>query len=174
MTDRDALRFRNLFETHLSYVWGVLARLGVRPADVEDRCHEVFLTVHRKLADYDEARPVRPWLFGIAYRVASHYRRAAMRRREILGVDPALEDPARAPDEEAAAREERSILLEALEALDIERRAVIVMHDWDGEPIPEVARALGIPLNTAYSRLRMAREDLAVAVKRASRSRGAR
>ena len=65
-------------------------------------------------------------------------------------------------------------LFEALETLDLERRAVIVMHDWDGEPMPEVARALGIPLNTAYSRLRLARQDLGVAVKRVSRTRGAR
>ena len=45
------------------------------------------------------------------------------------------------------------------------RRAVLVLHEWDGSTIPEVAAALGVPVNTAYRRL-LAREDLARAVKR--------
>jgi RNA polymerase sigma-70 factor, ECF subfamily len=172
VTDRDACRFRKLFDDHYGDVWSVLCRLGVRAEDAEDRALEVFLTLHDKLADYDASRPIRPWLFGFAYRVASHARRAEGRRREVLGIDPALVDPGASPDVLAQGSQERSILARALEELDLERRAVIVMHDWDGEPIPEVARALGIPLNTAYSRLRLARADLADAVRRLTRGRG--
>ena len=54
-----------------------------------------------------------------------------------------------------------------LAALELDRRAVFVMHDIDGHVMPDIATALGIPLNTAYSRLRLARADFAVAVKRA-------
>lgn len=172
MTDRDATRFRKLFDDHFGYVWSVLCRLGVRAEDAEDRALEVFLAVHGKLAAYDDSRPVRPWLFGFAYRVASHARRAEGRRREVFAIDPALEDPGAPPDMLVAESQQRSILARALEELDLERRAVIVMHDWDGESMPEVARALGIPLNTAYSRLRLARADLADAVRRATRGRG--
>lgn len=173
MTDpKDATRFRQLFDGHFDYVWGVLRRLGVRHDDVEDRTHEVFLNVHRKLSEYDDSRPIRPWLFGFAYRVASHARRSEQRRREVLGVDPSLPDPTAFPDEQVGDRQERTILVDALEKIDLARRAVLVMHDWDGEPIPEVARALGIPLNTAYSRLRVARGELRDAVNALSRKRG--
>lgn len=165
--------FRELFDTHFAYVWSVLRRLGVREADVEDRTHEVFLNVHRKLADYDTTRPIRPWLFGFAFRVASHHRRSEQRRREVFGLDVAVEDPAAAADTQLMKHEERSLLTTALETLNIDQRAVVIMHDWDGEPIPEVARAMGIPLNTAYSRLRHARAALAEAVKRCSKQRGA-
>ncbi|MBX3224896.1 MAG: sigma-70 family RNA polymerase sigma factor [Labilithrix sp.] len=172
MTDLDGTRFRRLFDAHFDFVWGALRRLGVRQDDVEDRAHEVFLNVYRKLADYDETRPIRPWLFGFAYRVASHARRTEQRRREVIGVDSSVRDPSASPDEQAIDRQERSILLAALDELDIDRRAVIVMHDWDSVPIPEVARALGVPLNTAYSRLRTARTELRDAVKRLNRTRG--
>lgn len=158
--------FRDLFDAHFDYVWGVLRRLGVREADVEDRTHEVFLTVHRRLSEYDPTRSVRPWLFGFAYRVASHHRRSEHRRRDVVGIESDVIDPAPLADERLAERERTSLLIAALDTLDIDRRAVIVMHDWDGEPIPEVARALGIPLNTAYSRLRSARGNLAEAVRR--------
>ncbi|HEX2671205.1 MAG TPA: sigma-70 region 4 domain-containing protein [Polyangiaceae bacterium] len=48
------------------------------------------------------------------------------------------------------------------------------MHEIDGCPIPEVADALGIPLNTAYSRLRLARQDFADGLRRERLRRGER
>lgn len=174
MTSRDAVRFRTIFDEQFSYVWGALRRLGVRAEDAEDRTLEVFVAIHEKLATYDESLPIRPWLLGFAYRVASHARRAEGRRKEVFGVDHALPAPGAPPDELLIASEERAILAEALDTLDLERRAVLVMHDWLGEPIPDVARALGIPLNTAYSRLRLARVDVAQAVKAVTRRRGGR
>jgi len=56
--------------------------------------------------------------------------------------------------------------MRALEELDLDRRAVFVMHDIDGHVMPDIAAALGVPLNTAYSRLRLARADFAAAVER--------
>lgn len=174
MSDPDAALFRKLFDDHFSYVWGALRRLGVRAEDAEDRALEVFVTIHDKLETYDDSRPIRPWLFGFAYRVASHARRADVRRKEVFGVDPELPSRGALPDDELIDSEERQILGDALEQLDLERRAVIVMHDWLGEPIPEVARAFDIPLNTAYSRLRLARADLAEAVRVVMQRRGRR
>ena len=49
----------------------------------------------------------------------------------------------------------------ALAQVELHRRAVLILKDIDGQSIPEIAHALGIPLNTAYSRLRLARADLA-------------
>jgi RNA polymerase sigma-70 factor, ECF subfamily len=163
--------FRTLFQQQFSYVWSVLRRLGVRESDAEDLAHEVFLIVFKKLSEYEPSRPLRPWLFAFAFRVASDHRRRAHHRREVRDADANPIDPAPRPDAQAAASEDRSLLAEALAELDLERRAVLVMHEWDGESIPDVARALEIPLNTAYSRLRLAREDLAAAVSRIAQRR---
>jgi len=59
--------------------------------------------------------------------------------------------------------EQRALLRAALDAMDIESRALLVAHHVDGVAVPEIADALGIPLNTAYSRLRLARTKLAAA-----------
>jgi RNA polymerase sigma-70 factor (ECF subfamily) len=61
--------FDSLFDAELDYVWNALRRLGVREADLDDEVNEVFLRVHRQLAQYDPSRPVRPWLFAFAARV---------------------------------------------------------------------------------------------------------
>lgn|GEM_PF-3465459 len=68
-----------IFDEQFGYVWSTLRRLGVREAEIEDLSHDVFLRVHARLADCDPTRPIRPWPFGFAYRLASDYRRLAMR-----------------------------------------------------------------------------------------------
>jgi RNA polymerase sigma-70 factor (ECF subfamily) len=165
LSAKAPLDFRALFREEFAYVWSTLRRMGVRERDLEDVTHDTFVKVSARLADYDSRRPLRPWLFGFAFRVASDYRRLARHRVEVLGEAEA-EHPAAAPDEEIALHEARALMAQALEAIDLDRRAVFVLHVLDECPIPEVAAALGIPVNTAYSRLRLAREEFSLAVRR--------
>jgi len=157
--------FRAIFEHEFDYVWNTLRRLGVPPRDLEDLTHEVFVAVHRQLPHYDSSRPLRPWLFAFGFRIASDYRRRAHNRLEILEEND-VADAAPAADAQLAAREDRALVAAALDTLDLDRRAVFVLHQLDECPVPEIAASLGIPLNTAYSRLRLAREQFAKAWKR--------
>lgn len=155
--------FRTIFESEYGYVRGSVARMGIRPADVPDVVHDVFVIVHKKLGELDTARPVRPWLFGIAFRVAVGVKRKMGYRSEQMdGDDSANAAPSRAPSPEEAMsdKQRREMLAEAMDLLDDEKRAVFVLHDLDGNSMPIVAESLDIPLNTAYSRLRLAREIL--------------
>ena len=155
-----------VYQRELDYLLGSLRRLGVPFRDIEDVVHEVFLVMHRRWEDYDRLRPLRPWLFGIAFRVASTHRRRGS--REILGDQHGAEaeDLGLRPDEAASAGETRSLLLKALAQVPLERRAVLVMHDVDEMPMREIAEQLGLPLFTAYSRLRKARKELDAALTR--------
>jgi RNA polymerase sigma-70 factor, ECF subfamily len=154
-----------IFDEHLDFVWNTLQRLGVGEADREDLAHEVFLKVHSRLKDYDASRPIRPWLFGFAYRVAADHRRLARHRVEVLGAAVEGVDPVRLADEDLQADEERSLVAAALARVDFDRRAVLLLHDAEDVPVPAIAEQLGIPVNTAYSRLRIAREEFAAAVR---------
>jgi RNA polymerase sigma-70 factor (ECF subfamily) len=175
MDRSDKQRFHAIYAAELRYVWNSLYRLGVPACDVEDVAHETLLSVYRRLADYDAARPLRPWLFGFAYRTAADYRKRMHRRHEV-GVDdlqfdePAHEGPS--AEEEIARREERALVVEALRAVPIERSAVFVLMEIDGCSAPEAAEALGIPLNTVYSRIRVAREEFTAALRRVQAGRG--
>ena len=167
----SAQDFKSIYEAELDYVWNSLRRLGVAPAHLEDLTHDVFAVAWKKLADYDPSRPIRPWLFGIAMRLASDFRQLAWQKREVSGDDVDAQDAAPTSDEWVARRQAQAMVKKALDTLPMERRAVFVMHELDGIAIPEVAQALDVPLNTAYSRLRLARRDFAEAVEQ-FRARG--
>lgn len=166
----DALdaSFRKIFESEYAYVRRSLERLGVPSADVEDACQEVWLRVHDKLGEYDPARSLRPWLFAFAARIAANERKLARHHREMRTHAEFLSsvlDPERLINH----AEQRKLLLDALTAIDPRKREVVILHDLDEIPTATVAEALGIPLNTAYSRLREGRNDLRQALFRPAR-----
>ena len=152
--------YRALFEAELQYVWNTLRYLGVREADVRDVAHDVFVTVFQRFDECDPSQPLRPWLFVIAYHAASNYRRLARHRREVQTDALERADEGQNVEELMDSRRQIALLLQALEGMAMEKRAVLVMHDMDGVAVPQIAEALSIPLNTAYSRLRLARREL--------------
>jgi RNA polymerase sigma-70 factor, ECF subfamily len=175
LTPAEAADFPAIFEAHFDYIWAALRRLGVAERDLEDLAQDVFVRVFGQLEQFDLERPLRPWLFGFAFRVASDYRRLARTRREVL--DPRnseTADPAPSALEHVLKTEALLLAQAALDELDLDRRAVFILHELDDCPMPEVAEALSIPLNTAYSRLRLAREQFAACVRRLRLRRGER
>ena len=158
--------FEALYEREFSYVWRTLQRLGIPRRDLEDVAHDVLLVAYRRRRDYDPSRPLRPWLFGIAFRVVLQYRRTARPGDEPLDQEREPPDPSRGPEDRLATEQGRRLVIDVLQKLDPERRAVLILHDLDGEGMPHIAEALSIRLNTAYSRLRMARADLAAEIRR--------
>jgi RNA polymerase sigma-70 factor, ECF subfamily len=151
------------FQSEFDYLCRTLRRLGVRPEDVEDDVHEVFLVLSRKWTQYDPSRPLRPYLFGIAFRVASAQKRR--RYRELPHRLELVEDQAVPPDDALEAAEARKLVLAALSQVPLPRRAVFVMHDIDEIPMRDIARTLSLPLFTGYSRLRKARREFEAAVE---------
>lgn len=166
MSAGSTLDFPSMYRSEFPYVWKTLRRLGVPPQDLEDLAHDLFVVVHRHQGDYDPARPLRPWLFGIAVRMVADFRRSARNVREVLADALEPVDAGPTPYERLEGKEARALLMRALDGLDLDRRAVFVMHELDEIPMPEIARALDIPLNTAYSRLRLARADVARTIER--------
>jgi len=152
----------------ITYVFHALRWLGAQPNEVEDLAQEVFIALRRSWSHYDSSRPIRPYLFGVAFRVVSMQRRK--RKREVVFAHLEVRGGGPDPDEVLQAKQARALVLRALEAVPLRRRAVLVMHDLDEVPIRQVAAALSIPLFTAYSRLRKARAELEVAIRKIAKA----
>jgi RNA polymerase sigma-70 factor (ECF subfamily) len=166
--------FRELFTTQFEYVWNSLRRLGIPERDLEDLTHDVFMHVYRRQGDYEPTRPLRPWLFGFAFRLASEYRRLSRNRCELLEAAQEPSDPAPSALDQLVQAESLGLARAALQSLDLERRAVFILHEIDGTSVPDIASALSIPLNTAYSRLRSARDRFQRSLERLRLRRGER
>lgn len=150
--------FTEVFARHAPFVWRVLRRLGVREAEVEDLCQEVFVVVHRKLPEFEGRSSLPTWLYGICVRTASDHRRRAHVRRE-QPTDRPPERAGSAPQlREIERRQAKAMLDDALDRVPDDQRAVFVLFEIEQLSMNEVAEAVGCPLKTAYSRLYAARK----------------
>ncbi len=156
------------FDRELDYVFATLRRLGAPPRDTEDLAHDVFMVLFRNWATLDTERPLRPYLFGIAFRIVCAHRRR--RLREV--PHPAPDSEAAGPDAEQRfqAHQATDLLWAALERVPLPRRAVIILHELDGIPIAEVAKQLEITRFGAYARLHKGHKELAAALDRLQRA----
>jgi RNA polymerase sigma-70 factor (ECF subfamily) len=146
-----------IFHQHGAYVVRALRYFGVPERELPDVCQEVFVVVHRKLAEFEQRSSIRTWLYRIAQRAASDYRRRAHVRRELVTGEPidGIQSDERHFD---AALDARATLIRALGVLDEDKRAVFVLFEIEGLTMKEIAATLRCPLQTAYSRLHAARK----------------
>jgi RNA polymerase sigma-70 factor (ECF subfamily) len=152
------------FDRELDYIFATLRRLGARSADVEDLLQEIFLVLHRNWQTLDVTRSLRPWLFGVAFRVVRTHRRRRAREIPYEGLDP--EDVAPNPEGLVQGQESLALLSAALQQVPALRRSVVVKHDLEGLDVIDVARQLSLTKFGVYARLYKGRKELAAAVRR--------
>jgi RNA polymerase sigma-70 factor (ECF subfamily) len=173
VSSREAPDFDSFYDAHFAFVWRTVRRLGVPPSAVDDVAQDVFIVVHRRLADLEAPSSARAWLFGIVRLVVKDARRAVRRKPAHLGgaaradgdVDT-VADHATNPHESAAKREAVRVLHAILEEMPEDRREVFVLSELEQMSVPEIAASVGANVNTVYSRLRAARADFERAVAR--------
>jgi RNA polymerase sigma-70 factor (ECF subfamily) len=160
MTDAVTERrsFDSLYAEHFDFVWRSLRRLGVHPSVVDDAAQDTFVVLHRKLSELRAEASAKAFLFAIAQRVAHDYRRTARRKGALSLEDEGHASPAAGPFERTAKGQATLVLKRFLEVLDDDKRAVFVLAELEELSAPEISEALGVRLNTVYSRLRNARQ----------------
>ena len=153
-------RIEAFVREHHAFVWRVLRRSGLPPADADDAAQRVFLIATARLESIAQGSE-RAFLYRAAERVASNAHRAVRRRREAPEFDASAEaSPFPAPDDLLDQRRARDLLDRILAELSAELRAIIILFDLEGLRTPEIAEALGIPAGTVASRLRRARAEV--------------
>jgi RNA polymerase sigma-70 factor, ECF subfamily len=165
-SSRHTLDVATVFREQGPYVHRILRRLGVQPSDVDDAFQEVFVVVHRKLAEFEHRSSVRGWVYGICVRIAARYRRLRAVAREVAEEEAAEPIDPVTPIECVSAKQAREVLGAILDQLDDEKREVFVLYELEELTMSEIAQLLDCPLPTAYSRLHTAREAVRAAVHR--------
>lgn len=159
----------NAFDRELDYIFSTLRRLHAPADEHEDLAQEIFLVLHKNWPTLDTSRPLRPYLYGIAFRIVSAHRRR--RGREIPLPDLEIEDSVPSTDSTIESRENDALVVAALGEVPLARRAVVVMHDIDGLSLSEIAKTLSMTRFGVFARLKKGRNELLAAVQRLSRER---
>lgn len=148
-----------LYAAHFRDVWRWVASLGVRPADLRDVVHDVFVAAWESLPHFEGRASHRTWLFGIARNVARNRRARAYLRREVHGaqVDPLGEAD---PERDARVAEALSILDAALTGVPDEQREAFLLFELGGLSGAEIGELSGAPVQTVFSRIRAARQHV--------------
>lgn len=157
-----------LFDRHEPEVRRYVGRLGIRPSDADDVVQATFLEVLSAAPRFDPTRSARSWLMGVATMMARRHRqsvtRALARIATWMSRSIGAEASPPTPAEVFALDETTRRLMRALDAMSPKKRevfALVVLEELSGE---EVARALGIPVNTVWTRLHHARLELRAAL----------
>ncbi|MDI1446712.1 sigma-70 family RNA polymerase sigma factor [Polyangium sp. 6x1] len=158
----DAL-FARFYRECWSFVRSVLLKRGVPDRDADDLTQEVFVLAWRQRGCVVWNEHARAWLYTVAvYRAANHCK-LARHRTEALVAD--LPEPAVYP-RMTQAMDATRLLWRILQKLGEKLAPVLVAYEIEGRSMPEIARALRIRLKTAYARLQLARNRLALCAPR--------
>jgi RNA polymerase sigma-70 factor (ECF subfamily) len=122
----------------------------------------------RRLADIQRGRE-SSFLYGVALRIASHETRRERAAPPIADVDDLVRVPdlAPSPEEQLDARRARRLLDWVLDRMALDLSTVFVLFELEGLVVREIAALHDIPVGTASSRLRRAREEFSAIARRA-------
>jgi len=170
-SDRPALvpNFLDVYQDYFDFVWSCTRRLGVRSAAIDDVVQEIFIVIHARLHTIERPAALRSWIYGVVRRVVSgHHRERRSKLDSVMPFDlseiPGPRQPS--PLELAEQSDQVKLLWSVLGELDADKREVFVLAELEEMTAPEIAEAIDIPINTAYSRLRAARQAFNEALAR--------
>jgi len=160
--------FQKIYEQYFTFVWSSARRLGVEPAAIDDLVQDIFIVIHARAESLEKPEALRSWIYGVVRRTVSAHQRAR-RTRAAVGLTTAVEEIASyapTPLEQTEQNADLLLLQNLLAQMEESKREVFCLVELEELTVPEAADALQIPLNTAYSRLRAARQAFEAALAR--------
>ena len=159
---RDPRAFRREVFT---LVYRQMRSLAGNSPDLDDLVQSAAEQIFRALPTFSGRSELGTWTYRICYHTLLNQRRWYRRwlRRFTLTLDGSMPDPADArhgPREALESRERAERVRRALERVSPKRRVVVVLHDFEGMDLKEVATVVDAPLLTVRSRLRDGRRML--------------
>lgn len=157
---RGAVDIGRLFDEHAPYLCRVVHRLTGSAEAAEDVVQEVFLLAYNRRHELEDRTGIRTWLYRVAVNHVRHRRRSFARYRGLL--DRYQAESLRAPDaqtpDDTVEKQQRGAMIHAcVQKLSEKQREVFVLYELEELEGAEIASILDLPVNTVWSRLRLAR-----------------
>lgn len=162
-----------VLQEYARFVLGLLGKLGVARSDIDDVAQEVYLAIHAELPSFEARSSFKTWLCGVCRHKAADYRRKRARRQLLTSTRPAeLAPEGECPQGALLQQEAKEALRRAVARLPDEQLEVFVLHAVEDLPMRDVAALVGCPIDTAYTRYRVALQRVKAFCERAERAPG--
>jgi RNA polymerase sigma-70 factor (ECF subfamily) len=169
--DGDADAFRFLVEHHSRAIFRVAYRMTANEHDADDVVQETFLRAYRQIDRFEERANFGTWLHRIAINCSLDLLRARGRHDKHYGGDPSSEEMSAViktddpqPDRLLLSSELQEYVAKALERLSGNERTAFILRHFEGMPVEEIGKTLGIQANAAkhtiFRAVRKLRESL--------------
>jgi RNA polymerase sigma-70 factor (ECF subfamily) len=151
----------------LRFVWRLIRRIGLAASDADDVTQRVFSIAVQRIESI-QLGSERAFLYRTAVRLAIRFHASNQRQRKLDTLDAleSLQDPTPSPDTLLDQQRARQLFDQILASMALELRTVIILFELENLTLTEIADTLGIPRGTAASRLRRAREEFDLGVRR--------
>jgi len=173
LRDRDEPAFRELIESHRDRVFNITYRMLGNRAEAEDVAQEVFITVFKTIETFREESKFSTWLYRVTVNHCKNRIKYLARRHErdrdeldeiktASPTDSQTRTPGtpaviRRPDKALEGAQLEQLMQDAIDTLDEEHRALVVLRDVEDLSIDEICEITGLPDGTVKSRLHRAR-----------------
>jgi RNA polymerase sigma-70 factor, ECF subfamily len=148
-----------LYDRYRPSVQRYVRALRVPDDECDDAAQEVFVAVYSSLGGYRSEAQLSTWMYRIAARHAFKLRRRR-RQRDLLCSHPLWDPPEPATIDADEWTAEVHLLQKLLGRLSPKKRKVFLLSAIAGMPADEIARVVGCPENTVWSRLHHARLEM--------------
>ncbi len=149
--------FDGLVRESRERIFSMLLRSVKDPGTAEDLLQETYVRAYRGLGSLKDTQACERWLYQIAGNLAKDHLRRLQVERRVLRDAEAVEEAPVAPE---SGEDLRALILQAVDELPDRHREVFLLREVQGLGHAEIARTLGVPEGTVWSRLSFARKTL--------------
>jgi RNA polymerase sigma-70 factor, ECF subfamily len=161
----QADRFDRLVRPHLPALFRTAYRYTGRREDAEDLVQDLLTKLYPRTSELEQIEDLKPWLTRALYNAFIDGVRRTQRAPELVDVDDEVLEGPHDPQSDFLTAEQRQALITAIDRLNPEHRAVVMLHLVEGHSLPELASLLDVQIGTLKSRLHRAKAQLQDSLK---------
>jgi RNA polymerase sigma factor (sigma-70 family) len=161
--EQNRARFESLLLPLMSEAFNLARWLMRNQEDAEDMVQESYLRAFRFFASFHEGANIRAWFLRIVRNTCYTALGARDTKQKQVPLDSEaeeIEDSSPLPPANLAKKATISAVREAIAALSIDYREVVVLRDLEGLSYKEISEVSGVPIGTVMSRLARGRHQL--------------
>lgn len=162
-TKEENLSFDNIFELYGDFVYNISLKIIGNSHDAEEIVQDVFVSIYNKLKDFKFKSSLKTWIYRITVNHALNYAKkiaAGKNKKHNYRKDTETNQTKSNFCNDMEKKETKEHILQLFELLTPEQKTCLILRTQEDLSYKEIAKTVGISVNSVKSRIKRAREKL--------------